>query len=68
MDEAGVVMDDQENLPTTKPAKGASNKSSYGKYSLEQLEDELKNVLAEEDYKKAAVIRDEIKKRAGDQQ
>ncbi len=67
MDEAGVVMDDQENMPAKAP-KNISTKSNYGKYSIEQLEEELKSVLAEEDYKKAAVIRDEIKKRAGDQQ
>ncbi|MBK8723570.1 MAG: bifunctional nuclease family protein [Saprospiraceae bacterium] len=63
MDEAGIVLDNQDAVPQAKTNKSASQKPGYSRYTIEQLEDELKNVLEEEDYKKAAIIRDEIKKR-----
>jgi hypothetical protein len=63
MDEAGIVLDNQDAVPQAKTNKSSSQKPGYSRYTIEQLEDELKNVLEEEDYKKAAIIRDEIKKR-----
>lgn len=63
MDEAGIVLDNQDAVPQAKTNKSTSQKPGYSRYTIEQLEDELKNVLEEEDYKKAAIIRDEIKKR-----
>lgn len=63
MDEAGIVLDNQDAVPQAKTNKSATQKPGYSRYTIEQLEDELKNVLEEEDYKKAAIIRDEIKKR-----
>lgn len=63
MDEAGIILEVQENIPQSSTKKPIKPKTGYADYSIERLEAELKNVLEEEDYKKAAIIRDEIKKR-----
>ena len=71
MDSAGVVLDDSdENNP--EPPQGTEIKSpipvgsSLANYSLEALEKMLNEVLAEEDYERAAQIRDEINRRTKD--
>lgn len=64
MDAAGVVLEDSEEEPATKSKskkKGSAN--SMSNYSLEALEKMLEEVLNEEDYEKAARIRDEINRR-----
>ncbi len=66
LDAAGVVLEETEEQPaaTTKkvstvPPKGASLSS----YSMDALNKMLDEVLAEENYERAAEIRDEIKRR-----
>jgi bifunctional DNase/RNase len=61
LDEAGIVYDKAESVEvdsTDKPIK-----MGYGDYSVEELRELLEKVLSEEDYEKAALIRDEIKSR-----
>ena len=62
LDEAGIVYDKAESVevdPTDKPIK-----MGYGDYSIDELREMLEKVLSEEDYEKAALIRDEIKSRS----
>ena len=63
LESAGVVLEGEggEELDEI-PAKQTSNKS-FSKYSIEDLENLLQEVLVEEDYERAAKIRDEINKR-----
>lgn len=69
MDQAGVVLDDVED--STKGKKPVSRKKTAPKnqtiesMSIENLEKLLKKVLAQEDYERAAKIRDEINNRSG---
>lgn len=65
MDQAGVVLEDEEEtkeekLPELPDDPGSD---SFENYSLKALEQMLKEVLETEDYEKAAMIRDEIKRR-----
>jgi protein-arginine kinase activator protein McsA len=66
MEEAGFVpeADDAEKTPTTTgvdaPEAPSADKSKLTK--LEQLELDLKEAIAKEDYEKAARLRDDIKK------
>lgn len=63
METAGVVLDDAEEN-TGKVTKPKPNrKKTLSEYSLEALEEMLEEVLAAEDYEKAAKIRDELNKR-----
>jgi protein-arginine kinase activator protein McsA len=56
LEEAGVVLDS--------PSKSFTNKrGSLAEYSLEELEQLLKQVLAKEDYESATKIRDAIRKK-----
>lgn len=58
LNEAGIALDD--------PNKAFTNqKGSLSEYSLEELELFLKQVIAKEDYKSAAKIRDLINKKKG---
>jgi hypothetical protein len=68
MDEAGVVLD--EEGPGAAGETGGSTRKGRGKrqrglssYSVEALSKMLDEVLGEENYEKAAEIRDEIKRR-----
>jgi bifunctional DNase/RNase len=65
MEAAGVVLDDPESEKMIKSdvTKTKSDKNNLSNYSLNALNKLLDDVLAEEDYEKAAKIRDEIKKR-----
>jgi len=64
MEAAGVVLDDSENDKLMKSeVKTGSSKNKLENYSLKALEKMLDEVLNEEDYEKAAKIRDEINKR-----
>jgi uncharacterized protein len=72
--EAGIVLTDEEEeeeKPESKPeAKAKVKKESAGKkgedyknYSVDKLNDLLKDAIDKEDYEKAAKIRDELSKR-----
>jgi len=65
METAGVVLDDvgETASPETQPKK-SSRPKTLDEYSIQALEQMLEDVLAEEDYEKAAKIRDEINKRS----
>lgn len=66
LDAAGVVIDENEEAATVEPeAKKAKPKrhSSLSSYSVEDLSQLLDEVLAEENYERAAEIRDEINRR-----
>jgi bifunctional DNase/RNase len=71
MDSAGVVLEESDE-DNPEPPKGTEIKSplpvgsSLSNYSLEALEKMLEEVLGEEDYEKAAQIRDEINRRTKD--
>lgn len=64
LESAGVILEDSEEKQVTasNPRKERSG-TSFNQYSLEALNKMLEEVLAEEDYEKAAKIRDEINKR-----
>ena len=65
MEAAGVDVEneDQENkISTSEPEK--KSKSDISQYSTSQLETMLEKVLENEDYEKAAKIRDELNKRS----
>ncbi len=66
IDQAGIVIDtDEMDAPTrsdeeTQPTGANPIKNNFNSLSLMELEDLLNEALAEEDYDKAALIRDEI--------
>lgn len=68
LDAAGVILEEQEE-PVTQPSAAAKTKkkkaksNSLSQYSDEDLNKMLNEVLGEEDYERAAEIRDEIKRR-----
>ncbi|HMW38630.1 MAG: DUF151 domain-containing protein [Saprospiraceae bacterium] len=64
MEGAGVIMDENEEGETARTSKiSAGAPVSYEKYSTEELNKLLSKVIAEEDYEKAALIRDELNRR-----
>ena len=67
MDEAGIIMDDMEREGTDEPDDGPINigvdKSNLDLLTIEELEELLQEALDNEDYQKAAEIRDEINRR-----
>ena len=69
MDSAGVELEDSDDpsamaKPKSKTPEGAPRRTSdYGSMSDEELTDALNEVLAKEDYEKAAKIRDEMLRR-----
>jgi bifunctional DNase/RNase len=64
MSEAGMNMD--ENIAPsetmTRPA-AASQETSFDEFTQSELEEMLQKAIDQEDYEKASLIRDEIKKR-----
>lgn len=64
MDEAGIIMDDMEREGTDEPDDGPINigvdKSNLDLLTIEELEELLQEAIDNEDYQKAAEIRDEI--------
>ncbi len=61
LSEAGIVIsDEEENTPKRKSERKASSSGSLKDYTTEELEEMLQEALAEENYEKAAKIRDEI--------
>ena len=66
MEEAGIIMGDmekQEDEPEGDPINIGAKKASLDLLDLEALEDLLQEAIDNEDYQKAAEIRDEINKR-----
>ena len=65
METAGVVLDEgiKEEEATPKTKKKKQKSKTLQEYSTEELKKMLADVLAAEDYEKAAQIRDEINKR-----
>ncbi len=63
MEGAGVIMDELEENTVTEKNKVVSKKISYEKYSTEELNKLLNKVISDEDYEKAAKIRDELNRR-----
>ena len=64
---AGIILDDDEieSLGDELPAKEEASESSsvYGNMTKEELESELRQAIANEDYEKASEIHDEIERR-----
>jgi uncharacterized protein len=69
LDAAGVVLEEEGDSPAEEMAPGESateepvKKESLDEYSMESLKKLLDEVLADENYERAAEIRDEINKR-----
>lgn len=64
MEAAGVVLEESEEEIIKKPAvKQSEPVKSFSNYSTQELEAMLKKVLDEENYEKAAHIRDELNRR-----
>ena len=64
MESAGVVLDGEKEEGETKPEpKMRKDVNSFSRYSLDDLNEMLSEVLGDEDYEKAAKIRDEINRR-----
>lgn len=62
---AGILMDEKpmEKKSDTKKEPKLSSETNFQKYSLSELEDLLKKLVAKEEYEKASLVRDEINKR-----
>ncbi len=58
LDKAGIVLEMNEE-----PAKKPAGKSMYDKFTMADLETALEEAVQNEDYEKASLIRDEIKRR-----
>ncbi len=63
MEAAGVVLEEAEGESKKQVAPKEKSQKSFSSYSTEELEKLLKKVLEEENYEKAAHIRDELNKR-----
>ena len=64
LDAAGVTFEEgEEEVPEQKRSSGRSENKSLSARSMQELEELLNSVLAEEDYEQAASIRDEMKRR-----
>ena len=65
LDAAGVTFEEgeEEEVPEQKRSSGRSEQKSLSARSMQELEELLNSVLADEDYEQAASIRDEMKRR-----
>lgn len=64
LDAAGVVLEDSDEQPKKeRRSRVKATKNSLSTYSIDALNKLLGDVLAEEDYERAAEIRDEINRR-----
>jgi bifunctional DNase/RNase len=63
LEEAGVVFEEGEAKSGEEEPGRSKAEAGYDRYSTEELNNLLKEVLAVEDYEKAALIRDELNKR-----
>ncbi|MCL4145107.1 UNVERIFIED_CONTAM: hypothetical protein GTU68_058175 [Idotea baltica] len=65
LEQAGVILETPDDSPVITEGSGKARKpQGYQSYSTEALNKMLEDVLAEEDYEKAALIRDEINRRS----
>ena len=69
LDAAGVRIEDttEEGEGEKEEVKPKRKRRGYAEYSMDDLNAMLEKVISEEDYEKAAKIRDEIKKRSEEQ-
>ena len=65
LDAAGVVLEEteEEGAPAEQRNQPASRPAALSSYSIDALNKMLEEVLAEENYERAAEIRDEIRRR-----
>jgi bifunctional DNase/RNase len=63
LDSAGILMEEDDKKKKVVVSHSDTNSDDLKKLSMEELESLLKDVLEQEDYIKAASIRDEIKTR-----
>lgn len=70
LDAAGVVLEDPEETPQAageNVSGGKSKGNSLSSYSIDALNKMLDEVLTDEDYERAAEIRDELKRRKAEE-
>ncbi len=67
MEQAGVIFEGEEAEGKPKQRTKSAKPKSYADYSTEELEELLQKVLEEENYEKAAKIRDELQSREGEE-
>lgn len=73
LDAAGVILEDSDEqqgaaaAPSKTPAKKKKKEKALSAYSVDELNDLLTEVLNQENYEKAAEIRDEITRRKEEQ-
>jgi bifunctional DNase/RNase len=70
LDQAGIILEEDterevQKAKTRRQQQGQPKEKNIDDYSLSELEELLAKLLEEEDYEKAAKIRDEINKRKG---
>lgn len=62
LSEAGIIMDNEEEVETTNLDESEPS-SEFNDYLSSELEDMLQNAIENEDYERASQIRDEIQRR-----
>ncbi|MBL7785735.1 MAG: bifunctional nuclease family protein [Chitinophagales bacterium] len=62
LDQAGIVFEEPQPVPTSSK-KSSATKDDVSYYSIEKLQEMMEKALEDEDYEKAARLRDEIKQR-----
>jgi bifunctional DNase/RNase len=65
MASAGIEMDQVQLDDDATGSEIVEEDSSYGQYSMDELNDLLQKAIESEEYEKASLIRDELKKRKG---
>lgn len=63
MDQAGIVLEETNTEGTKQEKKSSKINDEYSNKSLDELNEMLENALTDEDYEKAAKLRDVINKR-----
>ena len=63
MAQAGITYEDEESEQTAFERPVEEVESEFSAFSMEELEEELQKAVDNEDYEKASLLRDEIKKR-----
>ncbi len=66
METAGIILEEEEPQPRARKSGGRSSRRKSGglsSYPIEGLQKMLEDMLSSEDYERAALIRDEIKRR-----
>jgi len=63
LSKAGILIDDKPEKTKTSSKAKTKTDISFEKFSLKELDDQLKKSIEKEEYEKASLIRDEINKR-----